>query len=110
MVHTVGSLCDGLIRTDSRSMKEDTFGIKEPSTMRTKNAHPVAHRPEWYPGCAFFPLLYTHYGVGEFAHPLYSSEAVRKFPLYSGGRCANYLCTVLAVRISPLYLSPPELS
>ena len=29
MPHTVGSLCDGLIRTDSaRSMKEDTFGIK----------------------------------------------------------------------------------
>ena len=32
MVHTVGSLCNGLICTDSaRSMKEDTFGMRRPS-------------------------------------------------------------------------------
>ena len=31
MVHTVGSLCNGLIRTDSaRSMNEDTFGMRRP--------------------------------------------------------------------------------
>ena len=61
------------------------YGILESSKMRTGDAHPLAHRPEWYLGCAFFPLLYIHYGVGEFAHPLYSNEAVRKFPLYVVG-------------------------
>ena len=67
--------------------------------MRTENAHPVVHRPEWYPGCAFSPLQYIYYGAGNNAHRLYVSEAVRIVLFYVGSGAH-----------SPLYLSPPELS
>ena len=56
--------------------------------MRTENAHPFAHRPEWYSGCAFSPLQYIYYGAGNNAHRLYVREAVRIVLFLRWGRCA----------------------
>ena len=62
--------------------------LLESSIMRTRNAHPVAHRPAMVPWVHIIANQYIHYGVVDNAHRPYHSEAVRIFPLYSGVRCA----------------------